>query len=474
MANDGNNDGGSAAPAEGSLGAPTRHPIDWRNPDFYDEEKLDAELRRVFDICHGCRRCFNLCDSFPRLFDLIDESESGELDTVDSKDFKPVVDACTLCDMCFMTKCPYVPPHEFNLDFPHLMLRYRAVENRKKQIPFAHRQLTKTDRNGRMAASMAGVANWASDVGNKMTRPVLEAAAGIDRRAALPKFHGKTFTARAKAGVPELNTTAPAHGRKAVLYATCFVNYNNPRMGELTREVLARNGVATEVVYPSCCGMPQLEQGDLAKVADSARKVAGELRRWIDDGYDIIALTPSCALMLKFEWPLIVPDDDDVRRLSAATRDISEYIVDIARNEGLAEGLQPLPGGVALHLACHARAQNMGQKAADLLRLIPDGDLKVIERCSGHGGSWGIFKENFDTALKVGRPVARQAADKPLIASECPLAADHILQGVELQATKSGDTEGAETPPVPSRTYHPLELFAMAYGFAVETGEAKE
>ncbi len=355
-------------------------------------------------------------------------------------------------------------PHDFNLDFPHLMLRARAIENAKGKIPFAHRQLTRTDRNGRMAGSIAGVANWVSDVGNKMTRPVLEAAAGIDRRAVLPKFHGKTFTARAKSNGPEVNTAAPAQGRKAALYATCFVNYNNPRMGELARQVLARNGVATEVVYPGCCGMPQLEQGDLAKVADSARKVAGEMRRWIDDGYDIIALTPSCALMLKFEWPLIVPGDEDVRRLAAATRDISEYIVDIAKNEGLTEGLQPLPGGVALHLACHARAQNMGQKAAELLRLIPGGDLKVIERCSGHGGSWGIFKDNFDTAIKVGRPVARQAADLPFIASECPLAADHILQGVELQAAKSEGADGT----VPARTYHPLELFAMAYGFDVE------
>lgn len=476
MATSGDNDGSVAAPGEGGLGAPTRHPIAWQDPDFFDAEKLDAELRRVFDICHGCRRCFNLCDSFPRLFDLIDESQSGELDSVDSKDFKPVVDACTLCDMCFMTKCPYVPPHEFNLDFPHLMLRYRALENEEKKIPFAQRQLAKTDRNGQMAAPVAGIANWASGLDNKMTRPVLQAVAGIDKRAALPKFHGKTFTARAKSGAPEINAQAPAHGRKAVLYATCFVNYNNPKMGELTRQVLAHNGVATEVVYPSCCGMPQLEQGDLAKVAENARKVAGEMRQWIDDGHDIIALTPSCALMLKFEWPLIVPDDEDVRRLSAATRDISEYIVDISRNEGLADGLQSLPGGVALHLACHARAQNMGQKAAELLRLIPDGDLKVIERCSGHGGSWGIYKENFDTALKVGRPVARQAADKPLIASECPLAADHILQGVEFQAAKAAgadDADGAEKPPTPSRTYHPMELFAMAYGFDVETGAAK-
>ena len=460
MTNNGDKEGRAAVPTEGSLETPIRHPIPWHDASYLDEEKLDAELRRVFDICHGCRRCFNLCDSFPRLFDLIDESQSGELDTVDSKDFKPVIDACTLCDMCFMTKCPYVPPHKFDLDFPHLILRARVIENTKNSIPFACRQLAKTDRNGRLAGSAVGVTNWTSDVGNKVTRPVLEAVTGIDRRAVLPKFHGKTFTARAKSQMPEVNTAAPAHGRKAALYATCFVNYNNPRVGELTRDVLTHNGVATEVVYPGCCGMPMLEQGDLAKVAASAREVACKIRRWIDDGYDIIALTPSCALMLKFEWPLIVPDNEDVCRLAAVTRDISEYIVDIAKTEGLAEGLQPLPGGVALHLACHARAQNMGRKAVEMLHLIPDSNLKVIERCSGHGGSWGIFKDNFDTAIKVGRPVARQAADQPLIASECPLAANHILQGVELQAGSDGS--------VPARTYHPLELFAMAYGLDVE------
>ncbi|MEK9660850.1 MAG: glycerol-3-phosphate dehydrogenase, partial [Alphaproteobacteria bacterium] len=227
---------------EGSLDAPTRHALAWRDDDFYDEEKLDAELRRVFDICHGCRRCFNLCDSFPKLFDLIDESESGELDAVDSADFKPVVDACTLCDMCFMTKCPYVPPHEFDLDFPHLMLRYRAVEAKKGAVPFTERQLTETDRNGKLAGSVAGLANWASDTKNALTRPVMEKAAGIDRRAALPKFHGKTFVMQARAGAPAVEADAPAHGRKAVLYATCFVNYNNPDIGIAAQAVLAKNG----------------------------------------------------------------------------------------------------------------------------------------------------------------------------------------------------------------------------------------
>ena len=444
---------------EGSLEAPTRHAIDWNDPDYSDPAKLDAEMRRIFDICHGCRRCFNLCDSFPRLFDLIDAAPTGELDSVNSADFKPVVDACTLCDMCFMTKCPYVPPHEFNLDFPHLMLRYRVMEQRQGKRGFFERQLTETDRNGRLAGALAPVANWASRTDNSLTRPVLEKVAGVDREAALPKFHGRTFRYRAQAKPPEVNREAPAFGRKAVLYATCFVNYNNPDIGVATQGVLARNGVATEVVYPACCGMPQLEQGEIEKVAARARKVAGELRRWVDQGYDVIALVPSCALMLKFEWPLILPDDADVKAVAGAVYDASEYVVDIARKEGLAPGLAPLDGGVTVHIACHARAQNMGQKATEMLRLLPDADVAVIERCSGHGGSWGIMKVNFETALKVGRPVARNALKngKTYVASECPLAGMHIVQGM-----KKLDAGAAV-----ERAPHPIELFARAYGLGV-------
>ena len=440
---------------EGSLDAPTRHPLAWNDPDFADPEKLDAEMRRVFDICHGCRRCFNLCDSFPRLFDLVDQSASGELHDVKSEDFAQVVEACTLCDLCFMTKCPYVPPHEFNLDFPHLMLRYRVAELRRGQEDGMARELARTDRNGKLGDAVAPLANWAVARGNKLTRPAMEKVADIHRDAALPSFHSKTFLRQAKSEPLAINREAPAFGRKAVLYATCFVNYHNPGIGMAARAVLARNGVESEVVYPRCCGMPQFEQGDLAKVAESARAVAGTLMPWIEKGYDIVALVPSCALMLKFEWPLVLPEDAAIKKLSEATFDVSEYVVDIAKREGLAPGLKPVEGGVALHIACHARAQNMGQKATEMLRLIPGADLTVIERCSGHGGSWGVHKENFEVALKVGKPVARQAKDsgKRQIASECPLAATHILQGIERQG-------GSPPPHAP----HPIEILARAYG----------
>src|SRR5690606_10987222 len=417
----------------------------------------DDELRRVFDICHGCRRCFNLCDSFPRLFDLIDASETEELDSVASEDFKPVVDACTLCDMCFLTKCPYVPPHEFNLDFPHLMLRYRAVEKRNGKTKFVSGELAKTDRNGKLAAPVAGLANWATDRSNSFTRGIMQSTLGIDKNAALPKYQSKTLVKRAKENPLEINVDAPAYGRKAVIYATCFGNYNNPTTGEATRKVLAKNGIETEVVYPGCCGMPQMEQGDLAAVAENAKKVSAELGKWIDKGYDVIALVSSCALMLKFEWPLIVPGNEDVEKLSKSTFDVAEYVMEFAKKEGMADGMQPIGEDVAMHLACHARAQNMGAKGAEILRRIPETKVTVVERCSGHGGSWGVMKDNFETALKVGKPAARAVlrANAKYIASECPLAAEHLLQGSEnLDAEATAKKEAL----------HPIELLAKAYG----------
>jgi glycerol-3-phosphate dehydrogenase subunit C len=444
---------------EGSLEAPTRRPIDWRSEDFYDEAKLDAEMRRVLDICHGCRRCFNLCDSFPRLFDLVDNSKSGELDTVESKDFKSVVDACTLCDMCFMTKCPYVPPHEFDLDFPHLMLRYRAVEAQRHGVDFKDRALAETDRNGALGSKLSSLANWATDTENKAARSVMRRVLGVNPEAALPKFADETLEAAAQRRPPQRNARAPAKGRKAVLYATCYGDYNDTSIGKAALAVLAKNGVETKVLHPACCGMPKLEQGRIGEVADAAKKIAAAFGPYIEAGYDIVAPVPSCALMLKFEWPLILPEDESVKRLAAATFDLSEYIVDIARKEGLAEGLQPLDGGVTLHVSCHSRAQNMGQKGADLLRLVPGVDLAVVERCSGHGGAWGCKGANFETALKVGKPAARQisGAEKKYMVSECPLAGVHLKQGIERMGA------GAQPPELIA---HPIELLARAYGEA--------
>ena len=446
-------------PREGSLEAPFRFPIDWRNPDFYDLAKVEAEMERVFEICHGCRRCFNLCEAFPRLFDLIDEGPTGEIDGVAKADYAKVTEACTLCDMCFMTKCPYVPPHEWAVDFPHLLLRHRAARRKAEGGEWAREQLGRTDRNGRLAATVTGLANWASDAKNGLARGLLEATLGVDRQALLPKYHSKIATDLAKTA-PAPDPAGPSFGkRRAVIYATCFAEYNQPSTAAAALAVLARQGVETKLVYPSCCGMPQLEAGDLAEVADRAAKVAGALAPYIADGWDVLSLTASCGLMMKFEWPLILPESEAVKALSGATRDICEYVVQLSKAEGLAPGLTPIAGGVAVHHACHARAQNMGAKSAEMLRLVPGTKVDLVERCSGHGGTFGVMKATRPLALKVGRPAARQVAQKgdATLCSDCPLACKHLGQLLAAEL-KEGQAAPAEA--------HPIEILARAYGLA--------
>jgi glycerol-3-phosphate dehydrogenase subunit C len=443
---------------EGSLDAPFRRPIAWRDDDYYDLEKVHAELQRQFDVCHTCRRCFNLCDSFPRLFDAIDESATGEVDSIGRKEHDHVEEACTLCDMCFLTKCPYVPPHPFDIDIPHLILRYRAAKRREGEREFVREQLGRTDRNGKLAKPVAPIANWATARRNTPLRKLLEAIAKIDAEAELPRYHSKTAEDRLKQLIPA-NPEGPAFGkRKVAIYATCYVDYNKPDTAVAAARVLAHQGCEVALVYPECCGMPQLEAGNVADVAGRAGRTARAFAPWIEKGYDVVALTASCGLMLKFEWPLMVPEDHAVQALSRATRDVSEYVVELNRAHGLAPGLTAIPGGVTLHHACHARAQNMGQKSAEMLKLIPDTAVAVVERCSGHGGTFGVMKETFPVAVKVGKPAARQVAakDSEVLCSDCPLACKHLGQLVAAEIAGEGRAEPHQA--------HPIELFAKAYG----------
>lgn len=435
-----------------------RPPVDWESPRYADEADLDAELRRVFDVCASCRLCESLCDSFPRLFDLVDSSETGELATVDSASFKSVVDACTLCDICYPV-CPYVPPHDYAVDFPNLMVRYRALEHARGKVGVVERQLTRIDRNGRLLGALAPIANWASSRDNRICRTMVEKVAGIHRDAAVPSFESHPLSRRTADGAPVVEPNAPAAGRKVVIYNNCFVEYNEPGIGLAARAVMAKNGIEATFVYPGCCGMPAMERGDLESVRRLARAAAADLCAWLDKGHDVVTLIPSCSFMVKNTWPLYFPDEPDIMRLSEATFDICEYLVAVDRAHGLAEGLAPLDGGVALHVACHARAQNIGPKAAVMLRMIPDSDVLVMERCSGHGGTWGMMKENFETGMQVGKDVITQVAEsgRRYLASECPLAGEQIVQGLERFSDGSRPS---------SRSYHPIELLAMSYGVA--------
>ena len=437
---------------EGSLEAPTRHPIDWQSPDFFNEEKLFEELHRVFDICHGCRRCVNLCTSFPTLFDLIDEGKTGELDGVQKQDLWQVVDKCYLCDMCYMTKCPYVPPHEWNVDFPHLMLRAKALKFRKGETKFRDKLLSSTDAVGKLA-SIPVVVQMVNAVNKTpVTRKVMESVLGIHKDRVLPEYTSSNFRANAKPQSQFVVKDGVNSPGKVAIYSTCYVNYNEPGIGHDLLKVLAHNEVPAVVVEKEvCCGMPKLELGDLESVAKLKETNIPVLAKLAKDGYAILTAVPSCTLMFKQELPLLFPQDADVKAVADAMFDPFEYLM-LRKRDGLlkTDFKQPL-GKVSYHIPCHLRVQNMGQRTRELMELVPETKVTTVERCAGHDGTWGVKREYFADSMKIGRPVFRQMAEAQpdFISSDCAIAGRHIQQGI-------GDT-GVQKQ-------HPITLIRMAYG----------
>ncbi len=446
---------------EGSLEAPTRHPLDWRSDAFYDERACLDEMQRIFDLCHGCRRCVSLCNAFPTLFDLVDESSTMEVDGVDRRDYGKVVDQCYLCDVCYMTKCPYVPPHPWNVDFPHTMLRAKAIQFRAATSSTRLRDnlLSSTDRNGKLAGIPVVVQAVNRANRSPAMRAVLEHAIGVDRQAWLPEYAPHTFRPHAPASAPHPVRDGERTPGKVAVYATCYVNYNEPGIGRDLLKVLDHNRIPYVVSRKeACCGMPKLELGDLEGVDDLKRRNIPMLAALAREGYAILAPIPSCALMYKQELPLMYPEDADVAAVRAAMFDPFEYFV--ARNkDGLlrTDFTTPL-GDVSYHVACHLRVQNVGQKTRELLQSVPGTDVNTVERCSGHAGTWGVKREYHATAMKIGRPVFRQMAEHPKgaprwIASDCQLAGHHIEQGMTLAGHA-----------VEGKLAHPLTLLRMAYG----------
>ena len=464
---------------EGSLQAPTRHPLDWRSESFYDAGALDRELERVFDICHGCRRCFSLCNAFPTLFDAVDATETGEVAALDRQVFWQVVDHCYLCDMCFMTKCPYVPPHPWNVDFPHLMLRAKAARVRTSGLPWRERVLAATDAVGAFAGIPVVV-----EVVNALTasgagRTVLEKVLGVDRSAPLPAYHSQTARRRlagigtvrdataAVAGAAPVSeaaaladggappAAAPARrtattGRVAV-FTTCYGNRNEPELAEDLVAVLEHNGIDVALLSAErCCGMPRLELGDLEGVARLKERNIPQLLAALEAGYDLLAPIPSCVLMFKQELPLMFPEDAAVQRVAARMFDPFEYLMLRHAAGRLRTDFKVSLGKVSYHVPCHLRVQNLGLKTRDLLRLLPGTSIDTIERCSGHDGTYGVKARFRAASMRIGRPVVQrvESAQADHYASDCPMAGHQIESGLH----------GARAPE------HPLRLLRIAYG----------
>ena len=447
------------ASREGNLEAPTRHPVDWKGVDYYDQASCEKEMERIFDICHGCRRCVSLCHSFPTLFDLVDATADGEVHGVQKKDFWTVVDQCYLCDLCYMTKCPYVPPHAWNLDFPHTMLRAKAIKFRNGEVGAGEKLLASTDTHGQFAGIPIVV--QAVNALNK-TRPMrklLDSALGVDPEAWLPELATSRFRwSAAKQGSATLVKDGARSPGKVAIFATCYVNYNEPGIGHDLIQSLEHNEIPYVIVEKeSCCGMPKLELGDLDGVARHKEANIPVLVKYAKDGFAILSAIPSCTLMFKQELPLLFPDDADVKLVQAAMFDPFEYLM-ARHKDGLlkTDFKQPL-GKVSYHIPCHGRVQKIGKKTEEVLKLIGEKvtvQLNSVERCSGHAGTYGVKSKFHAISMKIGKPVFKaMAKDGPdYISSDCALAGHHIAQGMANNALQSATLA------------HPLTLVRIAYG----------
>ncbi len=440
---------------EGNLEAPTRHPIPWRSAEYYDEAACSQELERIFGICHGCRRCVSLCNAFPTLFDLVDATESGEIDGVAHRDFHKVVDQCYLCDLCYMTKCPYVPPHPWNLDFPHTMLRAKAIKFKNGEVRLRDRLLSSTDAVGRLATIPVVVR--AVNAANKSApvRAAMDSALGIKKERWLPEYDSARFRATAATSKAHPVRDGERTRGKVAIFSTCYVNYNEPGIGHDLIAILDHNGIPHLVVdKEACCGMPKLELGDLEAVARNKEKNIPVLAELARQGYAIMTPVPSCTLMFKSELPLLFPDDAEVAAVAAAMMDPFEYLV-LRGKDGLlkTDFKRPL-GKIGYHVPCHSRVQNIGRRTEEVLKMT-GATVNTVERCSGHDGTWGVKSEYYEMSMKIGRPVFKMMSqgEPDYVSSDCAIAARHILQGM----TEAGSAGAAQK-------LHPLTLVRMAYG----------
>ncbi len=444
---------------EGNLDAPTRHSIDWKNPSYYDEVATLKEMERVFDVCHGCRRCVSLCQAFPILFDLVDATEDGEVHAVKKEAYWGVVDQCYLCDLCFMTKCPYVPPHPWNLDFPHLMLRAKAIKFKSGNVKASEKFLASTDVHGQFAGIpiVVQAVNAINKTG--VARRLMEKVLDVDRHAWMPELATERFRWSAnKQGSASMVRDGERSPGKVAIFATCYVNYNEPGIGHDLIKTLEHNQIPYVIVEKeSCCGMPKLELGDLEGVARHKEANIPVLARYAREGYAIVSAVPSCTLMFKQELPLMFADDAEVKLVQAAMFDPFEYLM-ARHKDGLlkTDFKQPL-GKVSYHIPCHGRVQKIGKKTEEMLKLIGESvtvELNTVERCSGHAGTYGVKKPYHEIAMKIGKPVFKaMAKDEPdFISSDCAMAGHHIAQGMHNNGLPA------------AKLQHPLSLVRIAYG----------
>jgi glycerol-3-phosphate dehydrogenase subunit C len=414
---------------------------------YWDAAGLQREITRTFEICHGCRMCFKYCDSFPILFDLIDRKHDGDVRQLTAPETDRVMDACFQCKLCEV-QCPYTPrdKHEYQLDFPKLVHRHKAQRAKKRGIPLRDRILASPDAAGAMARLSLGLAN----VMNKVTlhRMFMQAALGIHKDKLLPDFAPTTFE---KWADENRRIQPKPDGVEAVLFPTCYVQNNEPQIGRDTLDVLDKNQVKTACVKGlQCCGMPAWETGDLESVRKQAANNLKILKPFVDAGAKVVAINPTCAMMMRREYPELLPEAlrPEARRLAELVRDPSELLWEIRDQPRFNTDFKSTPGGpVAYHAPCHLRAQAVGFKGRDLLRKIPGVQPKLTMECCGHDGTYAMKVEGFENSIKVGKKAfdGMKDAGAEVWSTDCPLAALQFQQHAG------------------RKPMHPMSILARAY-----------
>jgi Fe-S oxidoreductase len=411
-------------------------------PIYWSREGLDKEVTRVFDICHTCRLCFNLCPSFPALFNALDRND-GDVLKLTGEEKRNVVDLCYLCKMCEM-RCPYTPRdgHEFQLDFPRLMQRDKAVTAKESGIQFRDKILSNPDRLGKLGSLLPGLANFGCR--NTLNRALMEKLLGIHRDKKLPEFADQTLAKWMRHGGLPPEPANPTS--KVVLFPTCFINFYDTAPGEAAVKVLAKNGCAIACPKQNCCGMPALDGGDVAFAQKQARANVESLLPYARRGYKIAAINPTCSMTMRREYPMLLAGPE-VKEFAAAVVDPNELLFEIKRQGNFNRDFRTTPGKIAYHIPCHLKAQNIGFRSRDMMRTIPGAEVVTVDACTAHDGTWAMKKEYFELSMKWGAKAfhGMRHAEAKVMATDCPLSAIQIEQATGVH-------------PI-----HPLEVLARAY-----------
>ncbi|HUO05008.1 MAG TPA: anaerobic glycerol-3-phosphate dehydrogenase subunit C [Candidatus Binataceae bacterium] len=412
-------------------------------PKYWDRAGLNKEIERVFDICHGCRLCFNLCPSFPALFDALDGPAGGEVRNLTNEQTNRVIDLCYECKICEV-KCPYTPRdgHEFQLDFPRLMMRAKAVRARENGIGLREKMFGNPDLIGRIGSMAPAIANWGCS--NRLNRMMMETMLGIARDKKMPSFAHETFEHWLSRNPLPAEPASPA--AKVAIFPTCFVNYYNPEPGKAAVEVFAKSGCAIKCPKQNCCGMPALDGGDAEFARKLARANVDSMLPIVRQGYKIAAINPTCSLTMRKEYPNLL-EGADVREFSAAVADSHELLYEIRRAGRFNTEFRSTPVSIAYHVPCHLKAQGIGYRSRDLMRQIPGVQITTVEACTAHDGSWAMKREYFELSMKWGAKAfdGMREAGARVMATDCPLAAVQIEQATGV------------------RPIHPIEVLARAY-----------